>query len=174
MEKIGIFFGPLNGSVHRIAKLVASKIGNEKVDMIHITEATASDLDKYSHIIFGISTIGKDTWQQKFDNTDWSHFFHVVASYNFTGKKVAIFGLGDHITYAYHFVDSIGLLGKSVKSQGGEIFGQVSTDGYTFQDSEAIVDGRFIGLPVDEDFESELTEDRVTSWIQILTKDFLK
>lgn len=172
MEKIAIFFGPLDGSVHRIAKLVASKIGAEKVDLIHIASANAADLEKYSKIIFGISTIGKDTWQQKFDNTDWSHFFPVVTSFDFTGKRVAIFGLGDHITYAYHFVDSMGLLAKAIKNQGGEIFGKVSTDGYTFQDSEAIVEGKFIGLPVDEDFESELTEERVSAWIESLMKEF--
>ena len=172
MEKIAIFFGPLNGSVHRVAKLVASKIGTDKVDLIHITDASAADLDKYSRIIFGISTIGKDTWTQKFDNTDWSKFFPVVTDYNFAGKKVAIFGLGDHITYAYHFVDSMGLLGKTIKNQGGKIFGAVSTDGYTFQDSDAISEGQFIGLPVDEDFEPELTDERVTNWINALLKEF--
>jgi flavodoxin I len=174
MEKIAIFFGPLNGSVHRIAKLVASKIGPEKVDMLHIAEAKASDLDKYTHIIFGISTIGKDTWQQKFDNNDWSKFFPIVSTYDFTGKKVAIFGLGDHITYAYHFVDSLGLLGKTIRNQGGAMYGQVSTEGYSFQDSEAIIDGQFIGLPVDEDFEPEMTEERVGNWLDSLKKDFLK
>jgi flavodoxin I len=172
MEKIAIFFGPLNGSVHRVAKLVASKIGPDKVELIHIADASAVDLDKYSKIIFGISTIGKDTWTQKFDNTDWSKFFAVVTDYNFSGKKVAIFGLGDHITYAYHFVDSMGLLGKTIKNQGGKTFGAVSTDGYTFQDSDAIVDGQFIGLPIDEDFEPELTEERVTNWINSLLKEF--
>ncbi|MEI6275980.1 MAG: flavodoxin [Prolixibacteraceae bacterium] len=172
MEKIAIFFGPLNGSVHRIATLVASKIGPEKVDLIHITDASAVDLEKYDRIIFGISTIGKDTWQQKFDNTDWSHFFPIVNTFNFTGKKIAIFGLGDHITYAYHFVDSMGLLGKTIKNLGGEIYGKVSTDGYTFQDSDAIVEGQFIGLPVDEDFESELTDERVTAWVNSLMKVF--
>jgi flavodoxin I len=172
MEKIAIFFGPLNGSVHRVAKLIASKIGPEKIDLIHIADASATDLNKYSKIIFGISTIGKDTWQQKFDNVDWSKFFPVVSSFDFTGKKVAIFGLGDHITYAYHFVDAIGLLAKTIKALGGEIFGKVSTEGYTFQDSDAIVEGQFVGLPVDEDFEPELTEERVTAWVNSLLKEF--
>ncbi len=172
MDKIALFFGPLNGSVHRIAKLVASKIGNDKVELIHIAEASAADLQKYSRIIFGISTIGKDTWQQKFDNNDWSKFFPVVNAFNFAGKKTAIFGLGDHITYAYHFVDSMGLLGKAIKNQGGTIYGQVSTAGYTFQDSDAIMEGQFIGLPVDEDFEPELTEERVSAWVNSLMKEF--
>lgn len=172
MEKTAIFFGPLNGSVHRVAKLVAEKIGPEKVDLIHIGSASTSDLEKYSKIIFGISTIGKDTWQQKFDNNDWSKFFPAVSSFNFSGKRVAIFGLGDHITYAYHFVDAMGLLGRLIKNQGGEIFGKVSTDGYIFQDSDAILDGMFVGLPVDEDFEPELTEGRVSAWVNALMKEF--
>jgi len=172
MEKIAVFFGPLNGSVHRVAKLVASKIGSDKVDLIPIADASAADLDKYSRIIFGISTIGKDTWQQKFDNNDWSKFFPIVNSFNFTGKKIAIFGLGDHITYAYHFVDSMGLLGKAIRKQGGELFGKVNTEGYSFQDSEAISEGQFVGLPVDEDFEPELTDERVSVWIKSLMKEF--
>jgi flavodoxin I len=67
----------------------------------------------------------------------------------------------------------MGLLGKTIKNNGGELFGSVGTEGYTFQDSEAIVEGKFIGLPVDEDFEPELTEERVSSWIGVLKEEFL-
>jgi flavodoxin I len=66
----------------------------------------------------------------------------------------------------------MGLLGKLIKNQGGEIFGKVSTEGYTFQDSDAIIEGMFIGLPVDEDFEPELTEERVSAWVNKLMKEF--
>ena len=43
-----------------------------------------------------------------------------------------------------------------------------STDGYEFEESEAIFDGKFIGLPIDEDFEPELTDERVAKWLDIL------
>ena len=59
----------------------------------------------------------------------------------------------------------------AIKHNGGELFGSVSTEGYTFQDSEAIVEGQFIGLPVDEDFEPELTEERVSAWINSLMQE---
>jgi flavodoxin I len=172
MEKIAIFFGPLNGAVHRVAKQVAEKIGSENVDLIHITEASVEDLSKYSKIIFGISTIGRDTWDQKFSNVDWAKFFPVISDFDFTGKKVAIFGLGDHITYAYHFVDSMGQLAKKVMEKGGQVVGKVSPDDYTFQDSEALIGGLFLGLPVDEDFEPELTEGRVAAWVTRLMTEF--
>lgn len=172
MSKVAIFYGPENGAVHRVAKLLASKIENLKPDLVHVNEATPDDLARYDTIIFGISTIGRDTWDQKFGNVDWSKFMPTVSSFDFTGKKVAIFGLGDHITYAYHFVNSMGILAKLVVKNGGQLLGKVGPDGYTFQDSEALEAGQFLGLPLDEDFEPELTEDRLTFWAEQLKKEF--
>ena len=172
MSKIAIFYGPENGAVHRVAKLLAKKIENKKPDLIHVNDATADDLARYDTIIFGISTVGRDTWDQKFGNVDWSKFMSTVSSFDFSGKKVAIFGLGDHITYAYHFVNSMGILAKLVIKNGGELLGKVGTEGYTFQDSEALEGGLFLGLPIDEDFEPELTDDRLNCWVEQLKKEF--
>ena len=172
MSKLAIFYGPENGSVHRVANLLVSKFENQKPDMIVVHDATAEDLARYDNIIFGISTVGRDTWDQKFGNVDWSKFMSTVSSFDFTGKKVAIFGLGDHITYAYHFVNSMGILAKLVINNGGALLGKVSPEGYTFQDSEALEGGLFLGLPIDEDFEPELTDDRLNCWVEQLNKEF--
>jgi flavodoxin I len=172
MSKIAIFFGPENGSVHRVAKLLASKMESQKPDLILINEASAEDLERYDKIIFGISTIGRDTWDQKFGNVDWVRFMPTVSSFSFAGKKVAVFGLGDHITYAYHFVNSMGVLAKTLAKNGGELIGKVSPEGYTFQDSEALDGGQFLGLPIDEDFEPELTEGRLDCWVEQLNQEF--
>ena len=172
MSKIAIFFGPENGAVHRVAKLLASKMENQKPDLILLNEASAGDLVRYKKIIFGISTVGRETWDQKFENVDWVRFMPAVSSFDFTGKKVAIFGLGDHITYAYHFVNSMGTLAKMVVKNGGQLLGKVSPEGYTFQDSEALEGGLFLGLPIDEDFEPELTDDRLNCWVEQLNKEF--
>lgn len=172
MNKVAIFYGPENGSVHRVAKLLASKMENQKPDLILVNEASDEDLARYDTIIFGISTVGRDTWDQKFGNVDWAKFMPHVSAFDFTGKKVAIFGLGDHITYAYHFVNSMGLLAKLVVKNGGQLLGKVSPDGYTFQDSDALEGGLFLGLPIDEDFEPELTDGRLNCWAEQLNKEF--
>ena len=172
MSKVAIFFGPENGAVHRVAKSLALKMENLKPDLILVSEASADDLARYDTIIFGISTIGRDTWDQKFGNVDWAKFMPTVSSFNCTGKKVAVFGLGDHITYAYHFVNSMGGLAKLVVKNGGQLLGKVSPDGYTFQDSEALDAGLFLGLPIDEDFEPEFTEGRLNCWVEQLNKEF--
>ncbi len=172
MSKTGIFFGPENGAVHRVAKLLAAKMENQQPAMNPVNEAIIDDLARYDTIIFGISTIGRDTWDQKFSNVDWARFMPTVSSFDFTGKKVAIFGLGDHITYAYHFVNSMGILAKLVVKNGALLVGKVSPDGYTFQDSEALGGGLFLGLPIDEDFEPELTDERLNNWVKQLNQEF--
>jgi len=172
MGNTAIFFGPEGGSVHRVARSLAAKMESHAPDLILINEATAADLVRYDHIIFGISTIGRDTWDQKFGNIDWARFMPIVTSFDFTGKKVAVFGLGDHITYAYHFVNSMGILARVIIKNGGELLGKVSPESYDFQDSEALEEGLFLGLPVDEDFEPELTEDRLNAWVEQLNGEF--
>ena len=172
MGNVAIFFGPEGGSVNRVAKALASKIENLKPALIPINEASADDLARYDTIIFGISTIGRDTWDQKFGNIDWARFMPIVSSFDFSGKKIAVFGLGDHITYAYHFVNSMGILAKSVVKNGGQLVGKVSPEGYDFQDSEALEGGLFLGLPIDEDFEPELTDGRLNAWVNQLNQEF--
>ena len=101
MGNLAIFFVPEGGYVNRVAKLLASKMDQQKPDLILINEATSADLARYDTIIFGISTIGRDTWDQKFGNIDWAKFMPVVSSFDFSGKKVAVFGLASiHLLFA--------------------------------------------------------------------------
>lgn len=172
MSKIGLFFGPLKGSVNRVADKVKAAIGEQNIDMISVNDASAADLEKYNLIIFGISTVGKETWDSNYSNTDWSKFFPNISKVDFSGKTVAIFGLGDHITYANHFVNAMGVLAKELQKQGATIVGQVDPTGYEFDESEAIINGEFVGLPIDEDFEPELTDERVTNWVKSIKTAF--
>ncbi len=172
MSKIGLFFGPLKGSVHRVAEKVKAAFGEEQIELISVNEASATDLEKYDKIIFGISTVGKETWDSNYSNTDWSKFFPNISKVNYSGKTVAIFGLGDHITYSGYFVNAIGVLAKELMKNGANIVGQVDPSGYEFDKSEAVIDGKFIGLPIDEDFEPELTDERVANWVKSIKPAF--
>ena len=172
MGKIAIFFGPTDGAVHRVANKIRDGIGNDKVVMVPVKEATASDLEKFDKIIFGLSTVGKETWKSTYSNLDWARFLPETGKARYEGKILAIFGLGDHITYAAAFVDHMALLGRELIKNGATLVGQVSTDGYEFDESEALIDGKFIGLPVDEDFEPELTDERIQLWLEQLRPHF--
>lgn len=172
MNTIGLFFGPEKGSVHRVAEKVKAAFGEQNVEMIPVNEASVADLVKYDKIIFGISTVGKETWDSNYSNTDWSKFFPNISKVDYSGKTVAIFGLGDHITYSSYFVNAMGVLAKELLKNGANLVGQVSPDSYEFDDSESIFDGQFIGLPIDEDFQPELTDQRVTDWVKAIKPEF--
>jgi flavodoxin I len=172
MSKIGLFFGPLKGSVNRVADLIRDKIGEDKVEMVHVRNATPGDFGRFDRIIFGISTVGSETWNASINKTDWGIFLPEISKGDFAGKTVAIFGLGNHVTYASSFVDFMGLLARELMKTEARIVGQVPTDGYEFEESAAIFNGQFIGLPLDEDFEPELTPERVDNWLEMLQKDF--
>ncbi|WP_461641915.1 flavodoxin [Labilibaculum euxinus] len=172
MSKIGLFYGPEGGNVERVAKLLAEKIGSDRIVVHKVKDCEAEDVTQYSNIIMGISTLGKHTWSSDNSGNDWDIFFPKLNGLNLKGKKVALFGLGDHIAYADFFVDSMGDLADSIILTGAEIVGQVSDEGYEFGDSRAFREDKFVGLPLDEDFEDDLTEERVENWVKLILPEF--
>ncbi len=59
-----------------------------------------------------------------------------------------------------------------VESKGAIVVGNWPTDGYEFEASKALIDeNTFIGLCIDEDRQSELTEERVTKWVNQLSDE---
>ena len=172
MNKIAIFYGPVGGAVNRVADKIKDAIGADKVEMVTVKDASVADIEKYDKIIFGLSTVGKDTWDSAYSSNDWGKFMPEIAKTSYDDKTIAVFGLGDHVTYAHGFVDHIGLLGKELMRNGAMLVGPVDTDGYEFEESDAVVDGKFIGLPLDEDFEPELTDERLAAWLEQIKPDF--
>jgi flavodoxin I len=56
----------------------------------------------------------------------------------------------------------------AVQAAGANVLEGVSADDYTFDDSEAVVDGKFVGLALDDVNESDKTEERIESWLQAI------
>ncbi len=172
MDKIGLFYAPAGGSVEKVARMIKDRLG-DRVDLILIDEKTsAEDIEKYKNIIFGISTVGTETWAMESPGNHWAKFMPELEKVNHQGKTYAIYGLGDHLAYANHFVDAMGVLGKELLRQGASIVGQVPVVDYEFDQSEAVIDDHFIGLPLDEDYESEKTPERLNQWLDRILKEF--
>jgi len=172
MEKIGLFYGPAKGSTEKVAEKVAEQIGKDKVDLIAVKDSDAKELEKYKNIIFGVSTIGKETWDATNTASDWDKFRPEIDKADFSGKTVAMFSLGDHITYPKHFVDALGWLAEKLKPRNAEIIGYVDTSEYEFDESQGIEGDKFIGLPIDEDYEAHLTDDRIKKWLEKILPQF--
>jgi len=168
MKKMGIFYAPAKGSTEKVAKLVADKFGDSAE--LHLLEENTetSVLDNYDNIIFGISTVGRDHWDSHYGKIGWDYFLAKLDHYNFEGKTVAIFGLGNHIMYKDNFLDALGHLAPKIFENNGKLVGQVAVDKYEdFEDIDSfgVLDGNFPGLPIDEDNLSDETGNRVDEWV---------
>merc|ERR1711990_1091571 len=98
--------------------------------------------------------------------TAWDDFIYGdLESIDLAGKKVAIFGVGDSSGYADNFCDVMDELKSCFEKQGATVVGSVDASAYEFEESKSVVDGKFVGLPCDEDNQPELSEERVNAWI---------
>ena len=172
MEKTGIFYGPVGGSTEAVANKIAAMIGKEKCDLVLVAKADAALLDRYDRLIFGIATIGNETWHSEPVKSGWFTFWGELEKAELESKVIAIFGLGDSVRYADHFVDAMGELNRVIEEKGGETVGHVDSSDYSFRESKALVGDMFCGLPVDEDFEASLTEARIADWVASLKVPF--
>lgn len=172
-RKIGIFYGPAeSSSTEKVAQKLAGQIGHDKTDLIAVKNASAEDLDQYTNIIFGISTVGRETWNGYSPPGDWDHFRSELDKVELGDKVVAMFSLGDHITYPRHFADALGVLAEILIPKKVQIIGQVDPGEYEFEESRGIYDGKFIGLPIDEDYEAHLTDRRIRKWLDKILPHF--
>lgn len=99
-------------------------------------------------------------------------FLPQIEGLDFTGKTVAIFGLGDQVGYADEFLDAMGELHEFFSERGATMVGEWPTTGYEFTHSEAVVDGKFVGLALDLDNQSNLTEERLGAWLRQIAPAF--
>ena len=73
--------------------------------------------------------------------------------------------------YSDTFVGGMGELFNGIKDSGAKFIGSVETDGYTFDDSEAVINGKFVGLPLDDINEDDKTDTRIEAWLAALPLD---
>lgn len=159
MGRTAIFYGSTEGNTEDAAEKLKDLLGN--VDLYNVDSATAEDVQKYDNVIFGAST-----WEIGELQEDWETFIDVLDDVDFTGKTVAFFGAGDADGYPDTFADALGIIYERIANSGARFIGQIDRDEYAFDDSRALIDGKLIGLPIDNDNEPDLTDDRLKRWAE--------
>ena len=112
---------------------------------------------------------GTSTWGAGELQDDWYDGLKTLQGADLSGKTIALFGCGDCSTYSDTFVGGMGELYNGIRDSGAKFIGSVETDGYTFDDSEAVIDGKFIGLPLDDINEDDKTDTRIEAWLTAIT-----
>lgn len=163
MKKIGIFYGSTTGTTEMVARTIAKKIGVSHVDVHDASTLTKALVEEYDVLILGTSTWGDGEVQD-----DWYDALKILAGMNLAGKCVALFGCGDSESYSDTFCDGMGIIYEDLKATGCRFCGSMPTDGYTFDHSKAVVNGKLVGLAIDDMGEDEKTDSQIDEWIKTL------
>ena len=160
MSKTVVVYGSTTGTCESIAQTIGDQLGAE---VINVSDLTANQLAEADNIVLGTSTWGAGELQD-----DWYDGVNVVKSANLSGKRVALFGCGDSASYSDTFCGGMKELYDAAVAAGATVVGAVPTDGYTFDNSDAVVDGQFVGLALDEVNEDDKTSERISAWLPAL------
>ncbi|MBI1298522.1 flavodoxin [bacterium] len=169
MITIGLFYGSTTGNTEESAMAIAQALRTVQgvaVDIHEISTKTVGAIVNYDRLIFGVPT-----WDVGELQSDWDMVLLKLQSLNFTGKMLALFGHGDSIGYPDTYQDAIGILGTACLEQGADLVGWWAADGYKFDESQALMEGMFMGLALDDN-ETEKAADRIQAWVEQLIVEF--
>ncbi|MEB2799726.1 flavodoxin FldA [Campylobacter upsaliensis] len=160
---VAVIYGSAMGNTESAANIIADKLGIS--DVLNIADINADKINSYDKLICGTSTWGSGDLQDDWDGFDFSGL-------SLSGKVVVVFGMGDSESYSDTYCGGMGKLAQNLKDAGATLVGEVSTDGYNFESSDAVVDGKFVGLALDNDNQEDQTEARIDAWIAQIKPQF--
>jgi flavodoxin I len=169
--RVGLFYGSSTGVTEYIAGeiedtwKVARREPLETVNIGMVKDAT--QLLAFDCLILGIPT-----WNIGQLQDDWDILFPQLDHLDFSGKKIALFGIGDQYGYPDNFLDAVGILGSKLIERGAQLVGYWYDEHYEFDESLAFVDGKLMGLGIDEDNQSKFTGDRIERWVAQIIHEF--
>lgn len=161
MKKTIVVYGSSTGTCEGIANEIASKLGTEAISA---SKLSANIIAENENLILGTSTWGSGEIQD-----DWYDGLKALKGSDISGKTIAIFGCGDSSSYSDTFCGGMAEIYNTAKDGGAKVVGAVDASDYTFDGSEAVIDGLFVGLALDNDNEEYKTAERIDKWIEAIT-----
>ncbi len=158
MGKTIVVYGSSTGTCEAIAGKIAEKLG---VEAINVSDLAADVIAENDNLLIGTSTWGAGELQD-----DWYDGVDTLKGADLSGKVVAVFGCGDSASYSDTFCGAMKELYDAAKAGGATVVGEVDIDGYTFDDSDAVVDNKFVGLALDDINEDDKTDGRIDAWLE--------
>ena len=163
--KVGLFYSSDTGNTETVAETILDEVGEDNMNIHEVFNIDLPELmSQYDFIILGVPT-----WYDGEIQNEWADKIDELEKVNLSGLKVAVYGLGDQEDWGEYFCDAIMPLALKAQEAGATIIGHWPSEGYDFTESKALIDeNNFIGLTLDEDRQSDLTEDRIKTWLEQL------
>ena len=167
--RVKLIYGTDTGNTENVIDnilLTALEDNGYEVDVISVSAVTEEDWE-FDNFILGIPT-----WYDGELQSDWEEYYDTFKTLDFTGKTIALFGLGDQLGYEEWFCDGVGILAETIIKNGGLTIGWTDIDETYDIDEEPksmYNEFSFYGLCLDEDNQPELTQDRLKKWVEKIT-----
>lgn len=161
-----IFFASSTGNSEEIANKIASKL--DDIEVFDLASTKIEKVNNYDKIILGGST-----WGDGELNDDWEDAWGDFCKLDLSNKTIALFGLGDQESYSDEFCSALGIIYEHVNSTSARIIGFTSVESYYHDSSKAQINDKFVGLILDEDNQSDLTDIRIENWINEIKAEIL-
>eukprot|EP00977_Amphora_coffeiformis_P029035 scaffold38356_cov237-Amphora_coffeaeformis.AAC.3 len=170
--RVGIFYGTSTGSTMTCAEAIYEAFGPdlaaEPVDIETLDAGQiAAAFGQHDALVVGTPTWNTGAETER-SGTGWDDLYYAklpALQQTLAGKPVAVFGLGDQISYSDNYADGTGELYDVFESLGCHMMGAWSQEGYEHDDSKAIRGDKFCGLLLDMVNQEDLTEERVQQWV---------
>jgi flavodoxin I len=166
----GLYYSTSTGNTETVAEYIANAAGVE--DWKDIGDAEADEVLGHDSII-----VGSPTWHTGADSersgTSWDEWlYNTLPGMDFSGKKVAIFGVGDSNGYGDNYCDAAGELYDCFTEKGAKVFGMTPSDqGFDYTESKSVRGDKFVGVVFDEDNYGEESESRAQAWVDQLKSE---
>lgn len=172
-KTIGLFYGTstcyTEMAGEKIRKALHTLLSEDRVDVFNIADTPIIQTQFYDFLIFGIPT-----WDYGELQEDWEEIWDEMDSIDFSGKKIAIYGMGDQVGYPEWFLDAMGYLHSKLVHRGAIPCGYWPREGYVFEASKALTPDEqyFVGLALDDETEFQLSDARIQQWCTQIIAEF--
>jgi len=166
----GLYYSTSTGNTETVAEYIANAAGVE--DWKDIGDAEDGEVAGHDSII-----VGAPTWHTGADSersgTSWDEWlYNTLPNMDFSGKKVAIFGVGDSSGYGDNYCDAAGELYDCFTEKGAKVFGMTpSSTGFDYTESKSVRGDNFVGAVFDEDNYGDESEARANAWVEQLKSE---
>ncbi len=165
---IAIIWGSSTGYTEEAARAIATQLGSACAGVFDVASTPLAKVASHDVLL-----IGCPTWNVGELQEDWADRIAEIDKLDFSGRKVGFFGCGDAHGYPDTFQDALGMLWERFEARGASLVGKWSTQGYEFEDSRALCDGRakFVGLALDQESQPGKTPERIRAWVTQLKSE---
>ncbi|MCS5422043.1 MULTISPECIES: flavodoxin [Psychrilyobacter] len=165
MKKIGLFYGTTGGRTTGVVDEFDFNLRDD-VEIFDVANGIEK-IKEFENLILVTPSYGFGELE-----AHWEAVIEDFKKIDLSGKTLALVGLGSQTTFGESFVGALEVLYKIIIKNGGKVIGLTSTDGYHFEECEAIVEGKFMGLVLDEENQDDMTPDRIYEWLEVIKSEF--